>query len=107
MQSAVATPIYTTQCQNGHVLEVVPGTELEDRCKAYAARDLGDVLPLDQGECPACLAERRKANAALITSMAGLTCWEHPEDGCPEDCESTMVDDIPDSIYDHQVRSWV
>jgi hypothetical protein len=92
---------YNVQCLNGHVMAVLPGTELEQLC---AARVELDALILCNDDCPKCVIEAqiRQSQDRQLTSLAGCPLGSFDED-CPKDCPC-QAPDIPDSRYDAQVR---
>lgn len=51
---------YLVQCLNGHINEVVQGTELESMCKARESKGLLDALYLPDDDCPDCIEEKRR-----------------------------------------------
>jgi len=98
---------YLVQCTSGklhHILEAIPGSELEKKCMARREAGFRDALPLDADDCVECVDERR---TKLRQDYDMLGCpGELSYNKCATDCASCAERraGIPDSIYENQVQ---
>ena len=103
------TSVYLAQCMSGHVLEVIAGTKLEQKCRERAAKGLLDALCLGPGECPECSEEDREHERRNANMCADAGCMfmslgdkEHP---CNNACMAQRTfDGIENSPYKGQLR---
>ena len=99
---------YMVHCYSGdpsHIMEVIPGTELEAKCIARVERGLMDALPLDYDACPSCVEDRREKLRQDRDMMSLVGCPAADiESNCEDSCPCKSMEVIPDSIYEDQVR---
>lgn len=92
---------YLVQCMSGHVMEVIPESDLEAKCKKRAEDGKLDALCFGGNECPICVANELQSRKEYF----GLF-------GCPmadidSKCEDNCLckQDVGESPYTDQVRS--
>ena len=99
---------YLVQCNSGnpdHVMEVVPGTELEARCKVREEKGFLNALCLDYHECPGCIDDSRRRRQIDDEYFAICGCPMAALNGdCDDDCGCKNREEIVDSPYRGQLR---
>src|SRR5688500_15695736 len=98
------------QCVSGHVMEVVPDTELEQRCKERASAGSLDAFCRSNDECPECIEDSRQRERRNVELCGAVGCPMTPFDEkshpCAKSCmASQSYQAIKDSPYDDQLRS--
>lgn len=104
----MSASVYYVQCLSGHVMEVIPGEELEKRCKAHKDQGHLDALMLSVDECPECVDERRERERSNMRMCGDCGCpfmsFSDKEDKCAQGCiAAKSYQDIKDSPYDGQL----
>jgi hypothetical protein len=94
---------YLTQCFSGHVLEVVSGGELEERCAKHAAEGNLDALILNSSECIECIEEARGRDTEMNRMIELLGCPLAGLNGCDDTCPCRSPQKIADSPYGTQL----
>jgi hypothetical protein len=87
-------------------MEVVPGTELEQKCQARTALD---ALALGPEDCPVCVEETRERERRNANMCGDAGCPFTPfgdkEDPCASTCMFMQAcRDVKDSPYQDQLR---
>ena len=108
----MTTRTFYVQCYTGnptHVMEVIPGSELEDKCKTRATNGYIDALPLGPDDCPYCVEDRRERERhnenMCIDSGCPFMSLSDDEDKCAQRCQATVAAEaIEDSPYQDQLR---
>lgn len=100
---------FYVQCVSGnldHIMEAIPGSELEAKCRKRAEAGSLDALCLGYDDCPECVEDRRTSarRDAEYFSLFGCPMADL-DDKCQDDCpcknrEATIVE----SPYADQVR---
>ncbi len=99
---------FYVQCVSGnpdHIMEAVPGSKLEAKCKKRAEAGKLDALCLYYDECPDCVEDTRKRareEADYISMFGGPIPSLH--DTCEDNCCYKNRKDIADSPYADQVQ---
>jgi hypothetical protein len=103
--------MFYVRCYTGnptHVMEVVPGSELEDKCKTRATNGYIDALPLGPDDCPNCVADRRDRERRYADSFWDFCCpaaMSNPDHECTHACADMMAPKpIENSPYQDQLR---
>lgn len=99
-------PVLYAQCTNGHVLTILPGTQLEEDAKTRIENGAVDAICLIARECPGCIEERRDRDRREAQVINDLGCWRHERTGCPDGCTEGLPEVIADSPYQDQVSDW-
>lgn len=98
---------YYVQCLSGnhdHIMEAVPGSELEARCKARFKAGYLDALCLTYDECPGCVEDRRQRERDAQEYLGDGCESGLNGDECADNCICKNREDIADSIYTDQVQ---
>ncbi|MGB4762208.1 MAG: hypothetical protein WBP12_02515 [Candidatus Saccharimonas sp.] len=97
---------YLVTCISGqHVLEVIPGTELETKCKKREPKGFIDALCLDYSECSDCVEETRRAADRNDDYLSLFGCPMAGLDGtCNDVCPCMTDNQALESPYANQVR---
>jgi hypothetical protein len=96
---------YYAQCPNGHVMEVVPGSELESECKTRADKGAMDAIGLNADECPECLQDKEDADRRFANTCAAVGDCAFMDDRCSNGCMAQReVDSAKSSPYAGQLR---
>jgi hypothetical protein len=100
---------YYVQCVSGnpdHIMEVVPGSELEERCKKRAEAGYQDALYLGHDECHECVVESRDREHSFFEYILDFGCPMADFTGtCEDECSCKTPVKTADSPYAEQVRA--
>jgi hypothetical protein len=101
--------VYYAQCMFGHVFEVKPDTEVEQKCKAHELQGYLDAFVLAANECPDCIEDNRQRERrnATMCGIAGcpLMSLDDKNAACATRCIADQAcDDIQDGPYKGQLR---
>lgn len=100
-------PFYV-QCSSGnpdHIMEAVPGSELEAKCKERAKAGFVDALCLNAEECPDCVHDKQEQARRDADYLSLFGCpMADLDDRCEDDCACKDQGSILDSPYTDQVR---
>lgn len=97
---------FYVQCISGnHIMEAVPGSELEARCIKRVQAGYIDALCLNYNECPSCVEDARERARADADYISMSDCPMTDLDGaCKDDCSCKNRKEVADSPYADQVQ---